>query len=136
MTELVVKERYVEEKKTAKRCPFCGSSKLKFVDDALFTEFTTSVFCQSCGAKGPNAGDMHNMRDRAQAVDLWNTRINNDWREDPITDKQRELINDMEEFSPYNLPHFTGTTKGEASDYIDKFTKIAHENPWSMEHGY
>ena len=51
-----------------------------------------------------------------------------EWRDDPITDKQKMLIDDMMEFSVYPLPKFTVTTKGEASDYIDKYGKLAHED--------
>ncbi len=59
-----------------------------------------------------------------------------DWRNDPITEKQKECIEEMQEFSYYPLPVFTGTTKGEASDYIDKYGKIAHENVNSPTFGY
>lgn len=46
------------------------------------------------------------------------------WRNDPVTDKQLQLINDMFEFSDYPLPLFEGKTKGEASDYINKYVKL------------
>lgn len=59
-----------------------------------------------------------------------------DWRDDPMTDKQKELIEDMMEFSYYPLPRFTGSKKGEASDYIDKYGKLAHENVNSPTFGY
>lgn len=49
------------------------------------------------------------------------------WRNEPITDRQMKYISDMQEFSEMPIPLFTGTTKGEASDYIDKYAKIAHE---------
>lgn len=58
------------------------------------------------------------------------------WRDDPITDKQKTLIDDMMEYSDYPLPQFTGTTKGEASDYIDKYGKLAHEDVNSQTFGY
>lgn len=58
------------------------------------------------------------------------------WRDDAITEKQREYIVEMREFSSYPLPEFTGTTKGEAAEYIDKWTKLAHESTWAIEHGY
>lgn len=58
------------------------------------------------------------------------------WRDDLITDKQKMLIDDMMEFSAYPLPKFTGTTKGEASDYIDKYGKLAHEDVNSPTFGY
>ena len=41
------------------------------------------------------------------------------WRSDPITDNQKRLIEEMNEFSEFPLPEFIGTTKGEASDYIN-----------------
>ena len=49
------------------------------------------------------------------------------WRDEKITEQQLNYIAMMEEFSEYPLPRFTGTTKGEASDYIKKWEKIAHE---------
>ena len=58
------------------------------------------------------------------------------WRDDPITEKQKECIQDMIEFSDYPLPKFIGTTKGEASDYIDKYGKLAHEDVNSTTFGY
>ena len=58
------------------------------------------------------------------------------WRDDAITEKQRAYILEMHEHSEYPLPKFTGTTKGEAADYINKWTKLAHESLWAIEHGY
>lgn len=58
------------------------------------------------------------------------------WKDDPITKKQREFIENAINYSPYQLPEFTGTTKGEASDWIDKYGKLATENLWAIEHGY
>jgi len=49
------------------------------------------------------------------------------WRDEPITEKQKQLIMEMNEFSEFPLPAFSGTTKGEASDYINKNLKQAHE---------
>ena len=59
-----------------------------------------------------------------------------DWRSDPVTEKQMEFIECAMEFSPYPLPAFKGTTKGEASDWIDQYGKIATESTWAIEHGY
>lgn len=58
------------------------------------------------------------------------------WRDEPPTQRQLCHIAELNEFSPYPLPPFDGTTKGEASDYIDRWTKMAHENPWAIDHGY
>ena len=60
----------------------------------------------------------------------------NDWRNDPITQKQKDLIEEMQEFSYYPLPKFEGKTKGEASDYISEYGKLAHENVNSPMFGY
>ena len=59
-----------------------------------------------------------------------------DWRNDPITEKQKELIQDAMEFSPYPIPPFKGTTKGEASEWIRKYAKKAMKSTWAIEHGY
>lgn len=59
-----------------------------------------------------------------------------DWRNDPITQRQRECIETMMEFSQYPIPVFDGTTKGEASDYIDKYGKLAYEDVDSPTYGY
>lgn len=45
---------------------------------------------------------------------------------DKATEKQLRYIAELQEFSEYPLPAFTGTTKKEASDYIDKWAKLAH----------
>ena len=58
------------------------------------------------------------------------------WRDDEITEKQKECIEAMQEFSAYPLPLFKGTTKGEAADYIDKYGKLAHEDVNSPKFGY
>ena len=58
------------------------------------------------------------------------------WRDDEITEKQKQLITDMQEFSAYSLPQFTGKTKGEASDYISRWGELAHENVNSPCFGY
>lgn len=58
------------------------------------------------------------------------------WRDEAITEKQQAYIAEMQEFSQYPLPEFTGTTKGEAADYIDRWRKLAHESTWGIEHGY
>lgn len=57
-------------------------------------------------------------------------------REEPITEKQKDCIEAMMEFSYYPIPKFTGKTKGEASDYINKYGEIAHENVNSPVFGY
>ena len=59
-----------------------------------------------------------------------------DWRSKEPTEKQLAYIEEMRDFCPYNLPPFTGTTRGEASDYIDNYRKFAYESEWAIEHGY
>lgn len=58
------------------------------------------------------------------------------WMDDPATEKQLQYIREMQEFSPYPLPKFEGTTKGEAAECINQHTKLAHESTWGIEHGY
>ena len=58
------------------------------------------------------------------------------WRNKPITEKQKECITAMQEFSHYPIPIFNGTTRGEASDYIDEYGELAHENVNSPMFGY
>jgi len=58
------------------------------------------------------------------------------WREQEPTQKQIECIADMQEFLEYPIPLFTGTTRGEAADYIDKWGKLSHENVNSPMFGY
>lgn len=53
-----------------------------------------------------------------------------------ITDKQKQYIQEMHEFSEYPLPAFVGTTKEEAAEYIDRYSKLAHESTWGIENGY
>ena len=47
--------------------------------------------------------------------------------QEKATKKQLKHIAEMQEFSNYPLPRFTGTTKDEATEYINKYSKIAHE---------
>lgn len=47
------------------------------------------------------------------------------WRDDKATYKQLNMIKDLEdEFGE----QFTGTTKGEAADYIDKWLQVARQD--------
>ena len=57
------------------------------------------------------------------------------WRKKRITEKQKKCIEAMCEFSCYPLPAFTGTTRGDAADFITKYGKIAHENVNSPKFG-
>lgn len=58
------------------------------------------------------------------------------WRNDPLTEKQKKYIEDMQEFCAYPIPAFKGTTKGEAAEYIEKYSKLAHEDVNSPMYGY
>lgn len=49
------------------------------------------------------------------------------WRQGPASEAQLAYIRDLQEMSEYPLPLFTGKTRGEASDYIDKWHRLAHE---------
>jgi len=44
-----------------------------------------------------------------------------EWRNDKPTDKQLELIKEMQKLN--NIPVFEGTTKGDACDYIRRYGK-------------
>ena len=59
-----------------------------------------------------------------------------DWRLKEPTEKQLQHIQEMQEFSEFPLPPFKGHTRGEAADYINKYSKQAHEETWGIEHGY
>lgn len=58
------------------------------------------------------------------------------WRDKEPTQKQLDLIAEMREFSEYPLPLFTGSTRGDAYDYIQKYGELSHESTWAIEHGY
>lgn len=58
-----------------------------------------------------------------------------EWRNDKATEKQRNYIIKMQEFSPYPLPAFKGETKGEAYDYIQKYYGESHERDWAIVNG-
>ncbi len=58
------------------------------------------------------------------------------WRDKKPTEKQLKEIAYIETYSDYDQPMFNGKTRGEASDYIDKYGKFAHEDIWSITHGY
>lgn len=51
------------------------------------------------------------------------------WRDDPITEKQEQMIAGIEEDAMMNgafIPPFHGSTKGEASDYIGNYIGACH----------
>jgi len=61
------------------------------------------------------------------------------WRNDPITDKQKEMINSIYNACKYlgdNLNEFKGTTKGEACDYISKYSHFLQmaSDSYALEH--
>ncbi len=49
------------------------------------------------------------------------------WVDCPVSEAQLNYIREMQEMSEYPLPPFTGKTRGEASDYIDKWRRLAYE---------
>ena len=54
----------------------------------------------------------------------------------PVTKRQLSYIQDMIEFSPYPIPYFEGTTRLEATEYINKWSALAHESMWAIRNGY
>lgn len=51
------------------------------------------------------------------------------WRDDPITEKQNEMIAKIEEDAIMNnafIPPFQGNTKGEAADWISANIHVCH----------
>lgn len=63
------------------------------------------------------------------------------WRNDPATEKQKQLIMDMLDFSDYPLPaiDLDKATKGECSDYIDANLALSHESIldcWETTQGF
>ena len=65
---------------------------------------------------------------------LFNTEMAG-WRNDPATEKQLSYIQEMQEFSDFPIPAFAGSTKGEANDYIDRWSAAAHESADFAGHG-
>lgn len=63
-----------------------------------------------------------------QTVQQTSVHVFTPWRNDPITEKQAKLIEEMNDFSEFPLPPFTGTTKGEACDYISANLHKAYEH--------
>ena len=55
---------------------------------------------------------------------------------DKPTEKQLVYIQEIQEYSYYPIPVFQGTTKQEASKYINKYSQLAHENIWAIINGY
>lgn len=60
----------------------------------------------------------------------------NDWRNDPHTEKQLNLILEMHEFSEIPLPEYTGKTKGDAADFINKWISTSHERIYNIRDDY
>ena len=58
------------------------------------------------------------------------------WRDEPMTEKQKKCILEMQEYSEYSLPPFKGLTKGEASDYINENIAWVYTSLWALENGY
>lgn len=58
------------------------------------------------------------------------------WRKEQITQKQKEYIEEMQKVSHFPLPQFEGKTKGEAWDYINKYSELTYINLWSIINGY
>ena len=58
------------------------------------------------------------------------------WRQEPITKKQKTYIAEMQKVSHFPLPQFEGKTKGEAWDYINKYNELTYINLWSIINGY
>lgn len=56
-----------------------------------------------------------------------------DWKDKEITKKQMDYIIRINEFSEYSLPQFKGKTRGKASNYINKYSKLVHESKWILK---
>ena len=54
----------------------------------------------------------------------------------PVTKRQLSYIENMRDFSPYPLLDFVGTTRLEATEYINKWSALAHESMWAIRNGY
>lgn len=59
-------------------------------------------------------------------ADRFRSRKRAKWEDEPMTEKQRALIAEMNEFSDFPLPEFNGSTKGEAAKWIDENMERAH----------
>ena len=58
----------------------------------------------------------------------------NDWRNDPVTEKQKQMIAGMQETAGMNgaiIPEFTGKTKVEAIDYISKYINECYQSAYN-----
>ena len=56
------------------------------------------------------------------------------WRKDPITEKQEQMIANMEETACMNdafIPPFSGSTKGEAYDYISNYLSACYQSAYN-----
>lgn len=59
------------------------------------------------------------------------------WKNDPITEKQNQMIARIEEDAMMNnafIPPFDGKTKGDACDYINKYIHASHISAFNL-HG-
>ena len=61
---------------------------------------------------------------------------NKAWRKEPMTEKQADFIQFMEGYRFDVFPAFTGSTKGEATDYITRYRKTAYANASYAGRGY
>ena len=54
-----------------------------------------------------------------------------------VTEKQKQLVYDIEEYAAY-APKFKGdiNDKKDVSEYISKWKKFLYENDWAITHGY
>jgi hypothetical protein len=57
------------------------------------------------------------------------------WRDEPATEKQIAYIKALRDYCTYTLPYinYAIATKGEASDYIEKYASMAHESAYGLE---
>ena len=52
------------------------------------------------------------------------------------TRQQRKYIAELQAKSMYPLPAFLGTTRDEATNYIEKYRAMAYMNQWATTSGY
>lgn len=67
------------------------------------------------------------------------TSIHVSWRDKPMTEKQIEMIKNMYANTEIPIPKFEGRTRGEASDFIDKWLSTTHESIlscWDTTQGF
>lgn len=123
----------MNERERPKLCKHCGGRPdvvHMWSAEACFAGYQSECFWVECLSCGHKTVDCYT---EEKAIEIWNSPEKAVGMNDNPTKKQLDFIERLH--NTYMLPEFKGSTKLDASAYIDKYKSFVMDD-WSIENGY